>query len=310
VTGLYIGFESVAQGDSHKENNLPCQDAVRHNVFADGGIAIVADGHGSEKHFRSDQGSKIAVDVAYDAISEFSRIIPKEKFREKEAIKDKFVEEQLRQLEGYIISRWRQRVLLNFDKHPLTEAEETICAEHNIDSSAEKDRVRMYGTTLIAAMIQTTWWFALQIGDGKCVVLDADENPLFPVPEDDNLGGGRTTSLCDANALESFRHVFGFDVIRGITVASDGVTDSFIPEKYLELHKRLYFDFCTDEKTANEGIQKSLPVWSSKGSRDDVSMAGIFYRMDSEIIDTEALKDVVPIYYKHKDPENTKGIEE
>jgi serine/threonine protein phosphatase PrpC len=278
---MYVGFKAIAQGDSHKEKNLSCQDAVSCEVFKVGGIAIVADGHGSEKHFRSDRGSRIAVDVAYKAIIEFSQIMAKEK-KNKDEEKRRYAdnsrrEEQLHQLEGYIISQWRKEVLSDFKKTPLTKTEKAVCADNNINSVEENSRVRMYGTTLIASMIQESFWFVIQIGDGKCVILDANGNPQFPVPEDENLGGGKTTSLCDTNALENFRHGFGFDTIQGITVASDGVTDSFVPEKYLELHKRLYIDFCTDEKKAAKGIKKSLPVWSSKGSRDDVSMAGVFY---------------------------------
>jgi serine/threonine protein phosphatase PrpC len=283
---MYIGFKALAQGDSHKEKNLPCQDAVECKVFNAGGIAIVADGHGSEKHFRSDRGSKIAVQVAFDAIVDFLKLLVKENKHEEKRWRGDASrgEEQLQQLEAYIISHWRQEVLADFTKYPLTETEGLICAENNIDAESENDRVRMYGTTLIAAMTQKAFWIALQIGDGKCVILDPEGTPRFPVPEDENLGGGKTTSLCDTNALENFRHSFGLETIKGVTVASDGVTDSFIPEKYLDLHRRIYSDFCDNEKTANEGIQKSLPVWSSKGSRDDVSMAGVFFKAKQNFI--------------------------
>jgi hypothetical protein len=89
-----------------------------------------------------------------------------------------------------------------------------------------------------------------------------------------------TTSLCDSDAAGHFRHAFGFEPIRGITAASDGVSDSFIPEDYLKLHRRLLDDFMRNAKQAQEGLQKSIPVWSSKGSRDDVSLAGVFYKKD------------------------------
>jgi hypothetical protein len=76
---MYIGFKAIAQGDSHKEKNLPCQDAAFVLALPNCGIAIVADGHGSEKHFRSDTGSRTAVDTARDAISGFVKLQSKEK---------------------------------------------------------------------------------------------------------------------------------------------------------------------------------------------------------------------------------------
>jgi serine/threonine protein phosphatase PrpC len=271
---MYTGFRVIVQGDMHKEKKLPCQDAAAIRFSKHGGVAIVADGHGSEKHFRSDIGSRTAVDVAMEAICRFLKLLSKEK----ESYYDKYrMEEQLQQLEGYIITHWREAVLAHFDRHPLTDSEKAVCAEEQIDGTIENDRVRMYGTTLIAAMVQKTMWFAIQIGDGKCVVTDAA--PQFPPSlEDESLAGGKTTSLCNSDALGNFRHVFGSELIRGITVATDGVTDSFIPDKYLELHQRLYDDFTNNPKNAEKELQKSIAVWSSKGSRDDAAMAGIFFK--------------------------------
>jgi serine/threonine protein phosphatase PrpC len=273
---MYIGFEAIARGDSHKEKDLPCQDAVLSFVVTNGGIAIVADGHGSEKHFRSDTGSKIATEVAQEAIAQFFLLQSKEN---KNLYNAAYLDEQLRQLERYIIVTWREKVLKSFEEFPLNEAEKTICTEQNIDLDNENDRVRLYGTTLIAAFIHKNCWFALQIGDGKCVRLDAAGTAVFPPElEDDSLAGGKTTSLCDSDASGHFRHAFGYDTILGITVASDGVSDSFIPEEYLKLHSRMLNDFTTNAKQATAGLQKSISVWSAKGSRDDVSMAGVFYK--------------------------------
>jgi serine/threonine protein phosphatase PrpC len=275
---MYIGFKAIARGDSHKEKDLPCQDAVLSMVNPDCGIAIVADGHGSEKHFRSDIGSQTAVETGRDAIIQFLKIQGKEKKTMRDAV---YLDEQLRQLERYIIVSWRERVLADLAENPLSEKENAVCVTQDIDPENENDRVRLYGTTLIAAFVYKRVWFSLQIGDGKCVCIDPGGKPFFPPElEDESLAGGKTTSLCDSDAAGHFRHAFGFSTIRGITVASDGVSDSFIPEEYLKLHRRLLDDFTADSKKAKKGLQQSISVWSSKGSRDDVSMAGVFYRDD------------------------------
>jgi serine/threonine protein phosphatase PrpC len=276
---MYIGFKAEATGDSHKEKNLPCQDAALVYTIRDGGVAIVADGHGSEKHFRSDAGSQTAVKTALYAITEFLKLQSKEKKNMHDAAV--YMDEQMRQLERYIIVNWRKSVLASFDENPLTEDERAFCVEHDVDPDSENDRVRLYGTTLIAAFVYKKGWFVLQIGDGKCVCIDPEGIPFFPPElEDESLAAGKTTSLCDSDAAGHFRHAFGFETIRGITVASDGVSDSFIPEDYLKLHRRLLADFTANAKQASAGLQQSISVWSSKGSRDDVSMAGVFYKPD------------------------------
>jgi len=272
----FVGFEAVAQGESHKEKDLPCQDAVLHKLYPLGGIAVVADGHGSEKHFRSGIGAEIAVRIVHEGIVDFSVLFKEDMPKGDIAVLNAYMEKQLDQLERFIITKWRQEVIEHYSANPPDEQEASICEKLNLDMADEKNRVRAYGTTLLAAMLQRKCWFALQIGDGGSVRLDPDGNPSLAVPEDESLGFGRTTSLCDSNAKENFRHAFGFDETKGLTVATDGVTDSFIPDAYLEFHKKLYADFCNDPDTAAEGVKKGIVTWSIKGSRDDVSMAGIF----------------------------------
>lgn len=46
--------------------------------------------------------------------------------------------------------------------------------------------------------------FGLQIGDGT-FTLETDSGAEFPMPEDERLVGNLTTSLCDCDAINSFR---------------------------------------------------------------------------------------------------------
>jgi serine/threonine protein phosphatase PrpC len=282
---MFTGFMASAQGESHKEKGQPCQDAVDFKRYKNGGIAVVADGHGSEKHFRSDTGARIAVQTARETITEFSKLFAmkqKELLKADRPSKDNF-DEHLKQLERSTIMRWRQEVLNHFSANPLTDDEKIICEEHTVDIEKDSNKVRAYGTTLIAALLKTAYWFVIQIGDGKCVMLDSEGNPAFAVPEDEAMGFGKTTSLCDSNAAENFRHVYGFDRIQGLTVATDGVSDSFIPEAYLAFHRQLYVDFAGNPNLAQDGITKGVVAWSANGSRDDASMAGVFYFDDTVI---------------------------
>ncbi|MDR0449660.1 MAG: protein phosphatase 2C domain-containing protein [Treponema sp.] len=280
---MFKGFKAIARGESHKEKDLPCQDAVFFKPYRNGGIIAVADGHGSEKHFRSDSGSEFAVNIAHSTIYEFNTILRNEmKGKGKNhAAAARFSaasakEEQMKQVERTIISRWRAEVIKHYRDHPLSDGERELCARLNLDSDQENTQVRFYGTTLLAALLKDSFWFVIQIGDGKCVIIDGRKKASFlPALDNEALGFGKTTSLCDSNAVENFRHVYGDTPIKGITLATDGVSDSFLPDAYLEFHERFYADFRADPNRASEGVEKGIGVWAAAGSRDDAAMAGI-----------------------------------
>jgi hypothetical protein len=61
-----ITFSKSIKGSSHEENGKPMQDWSEHlylkECMAD--ILLLSDGHGSDRHFRSDRGAKFAVEAA------------------------------------------------------------------------------------------------------------------------------------------------------------------------------------------------------------------------------------------------------
>ena len=65
-------YSFSCQGESHKADDKPCQDASFSAVYDDRlAIAIVCDGHGGERYFRSDVGSRMATEVIHDAVKIF-----------------------------------------------------------------------------------------------------------------------------------------------------------------------------------------------------------------------------------------------
>jgi len=281
---MLLKFAVKAQGISHIEKGTPCQDActAQLNINKTVGIACVADGHGSDKHFRSDKGSKLAVQVAERALFDFCGNIAREKksffsFKsDLKNIKDSDILPDLKQLEANIIYEWRNAVLQDFDNNPITEAEKELCKTNNIVLDDDPANMMfIYGTTLLAGLVSDSFWFVIQIGDGLCVVLENDKKIITPIEEDERLAFGRTTSLCDNDAIKNFRESFGFSKINGLTVATDGIADSFEPEKYLQFNKELYKKFLRFPKAETE-LEQYLPTISKNGSRDDVSIAGIF----------------------------------
>jgi serine/threonine protein phosphatase PrpC len=285
---VLIIFEVKAEGISHIEKSLPCQDASNAKLehYYNIGLACVADGHGGSKYFRSDKGSTIAVQVAEKALLDFCGTIAKEKvaFFDREANNDDAknidTQKKLKELEGNIIYRWRNAVTHHMKENPFTEIEIENCKKNNIVLDDDpKKMMFIYGSTLLAGLVADNFWFVIQIGDGLCVVLENEEKITVPIEEDERLAFGMTTSLCDSNAHDNFREAYGFTKIQGLTVATDGITDSFTPEKYLQFNKGLYEKFtrlplAVDEE--EKKLQEFLPEISQRGSRDDIAIAGIF----------------------------------
>src|SRR5690242_8472149 len=58
------------RGPSHERSGLPNQDAIGWSEDSTTTVLAVADGHGSAKCFRSDVGSRLAVDAALTVIPE------------------------------------------------------------------------------------------------------------------------------------------------------------------------------------------------------------------------------------------------
>jgi hypothetical protein len=281
---MLIKFAAKAQGKSHIEKNIPCQDAADaflgiHDTL---GMAFVADGHGGIKYFRSQKGSLLAVNVAIKSLSDFYGTTARQKaaFFNKKLISDEQKKQEiinnLKQLEGSIIYQWRNEVTEDLQNNPLTEAEIAICKANNIDFNDPSGLILLYGSTLLAALISENFWFVIQIGDGLSVILENDGNATLPIPEDERLAFGRTTSLCDSDAIQNFREAFGLTSIKGITVATDGVADSFEPEKYLQFNIELYEKFSHFQVKANDDLIEFLPELSKRGSGDDVAIAGVF----------------------------------
>ena len=292
-TYMLVRFSCKARGISHIEKGIDCQDACNAQLSGNKltGIACVADGHGSSKHFRSDKGSVLAVQVAEKALFDFYGTIVREKaafFNRKDNsdIKNDNVKSKLKELEANIIYSWRKAVEEDLKQNKLSETEIEICKSNNItyDDSDLTKLIIIYGSTLLACFVSDNFWFVLKIGDGSCVIIDeTGEAQALAELEDERLAFGRTSSLCDNDALGNFREAYGFTSIKGLTAATDGVTDSFESEKYLQFNMELYEKFTKlPPEFAQNELEKFLPELSKQGSRDDVSIAGIFRKQSGK----------------------------
>lgn len=273
----YRSFNVTVQGASHIKANKVCQDFSGSVDGEKYKIAIICDGHGGDDYFRSELGSKFATEAALECLQDqdFLSFIIKNR-----DASEKVIDAAILQLEKSIIAMWNQKVYDHFEENPITPEE--------LEKVSEKARKRylagertesIYGTTIIAALLIKDFWFAIQLGDGKCVMLSSSGEWIHPIPQNEKCFLNQTTSMCDKDALDNFRHCFGNELPGAIFVGSDGVDDSFGYEDMAALNS-FYGVVLTSFGTqifeaAVEGLKDYLPRLSARGSGDDISIAGI-----------------------------------
>ena len=302
-------IEQHCQGESHKSNNKPCQDCA----FAESNdllsMAIVCDGHGGERYFRSHYGAEFATEITQKAITEFVKNMADSTFTLSEGksvfdgasftaysaatATDEQMESRahksLKWLFSSIISQWNEKIAKHAKETELTDWElsnvdekyrnEFLCEREKDDATFEKT----YGCTLMAYVQTSDYWFAFHLGDGKCVSMRVVEDRLVceqPIPWDERCFLNKTTSLCDSNALEEFRYCYQGDgqFPLAMFLGSDGMDDSYgdgynLYNFYIQLFKIIIRN---GVEKANKELKKSLPVISKMGSKDDMSVACVF----------------------------------
>ena len=290
-----ITFSKSIKGSSHEENGKPMQDWSEHLYLKENmaDILLLSDGHGDDKHFRSDRGSKFAVEAAKESLVEFLKdfnpVLPAGTFRQrgKQWVKDSANEDytphdeyerEFRQLFENIKFRWCEKVVRDWTEDAPTDMElmNSRADGKKLDlSSYENGReVIAYGCTLIAAVKTPKYWMAFQLGDGKCIAFHIDGTWYEPIPWDSRCFLNTTTSLCHEGS-ESFRYCYGNTDCPSLFIGSDGMDDSYMPmEKLAEFYGvviRVVAENGIDYAT--EQLEKMMPVISEKGSHDDVSIA-------------------------------------
>lgn len=285
------------QGESHIATGKVCQDYSYSKVYENGNaIAIVCDGHGGKRYLRSDIGAKIAAEVAERKVSAFIEeagfsllkdtpftqcVTISEQITNQDFDKTSNIERAFRQLFGSIIYEWNAQVLEHANQTPISETEKEGLEERWIKEFESKDNLeKVYGCTLLLCAYTPQFWFAFQIGDGKCFACDENGNWSEPIPWDERCFLNKTTSICDSSAIDEFRYCYdgtgNFPI--AVILGSDGIDDSFGAEEnqanfYVQILKSIAKSGI--EATLSE-IKSTLPQLSKIGSQDDMSIAMVF----------------------------------
>jgi hypothetical protein len=256
-----------ARGAAHRASGLPNQDAVASQDGAGGVVVAIADGHGHIRHFRSAEGAGLAVEVACRVASQAAAGLTADTTGDQEA------ERAGQELARAVVADWRLAVADQLEARPYTVEERFI-----LDRSADTP-VIPYGSTLLVAVIAAGWLVCAQIGDGDMLAVRPDGSSFAPVAGDDRLDGRRTTSLCQPDALASFRtgaHDLRQVPLAALLLATDGYGNAQADEPWQPSVARDLAELaaCRDR----HWFGQEVPGWaercaSAEGSGDDATIA-------------------------------------
>src|ERR1700722_4577419 len=266
------------QGSSHQRSGVPNQDAVQCAVTpgAQGtvAVAVVSDGHGSARHFRSQIGSSLAVSTVAATLQTFLR----ESVSSNEHVP--FVPEQVHELERKIVSGWLVAVQSDLENKPFTQAElGTLEKQEGAEGRAavESCPELAYGATLLAAAATDKVLLYLQLGDGEILSVNEEGTTTRPLPPDDRLIANQTTSLCQPEAWKDFRSAW---VTAGalpslVLLSTDGYANSFrSDEDFLKIGQD-YLEIIREQGISSlaEELPDILNEATQQGSGDDITLA-------------------------------------
>ena len=260
-------------GKSHLTNGKPNQDSLYAELVENNHlIAVVADGHGSPKCFRSHKGSLFAVESFVEVIKKLDA-----KFKDIEV-----ASEFEKNIPIQVVELWKEKVRKDIDLFPY--------ASFELNEDLQNNEFLPYGSTLLGCYIHSQFGVFIQIGDGEMFALFNTGETKQIVEKDNRLNGIETTSICSVGAENDFRtKVMEFSLEnypKLIIMGSDGLTESYASN--VELYK-----WCDDLNDflltdGSEFIEKNLPQWldevSTNGTCDDISLVaiGLDYNVQSE----------------------------
>jgi serine/threonine protein phosphatase PrpC len=272
-------------GASHLRAGVPNQDAILQVRESGRGLPLVvsvSDGHGSNKCFRSDRGSRFAVKKAAQLVGEFldeSRG-PADLAELESRAKDYLPREFVR--------RWREAVESDLKARPFA-AEELEAVEGKDGPRArklvEEHPPLAYGATSLTVAVTESFVLYLQLGDGEILSVSEAGEVSRTMPEDERLFANETTSLCTPDAERNFR--VRLQQLAGgppalILLSTDGYVNSFsdsagffkVGSDLLEMLRADGFD------PINASLKGWLEEATRSGSGDDCTL-GLICRMDA-----------------------------
>lgn len=267
------------RGASHVRAGLPNQDALSLWSGPAGesmpcAAAAVADGHGGQRHFRSQTGARIAVEVAIGRLRALAAGLeqcpPAERARHVAAHGP-----------AAIVGEWAASVRAELAAHPIRDDEWTVLAESEGEAGVDAvraDPLLAYGATLLAALVTPSSIVLLQLGDGDVLCVAGDGSTRRPIAHDERLAGNRTTSICQPDAESDMRiavlHRDQHDATL-LLLSTDGYANSFrSDDDFLCIGDDFRSLIARHGLTAVDAqLETILLDASAQGSGDDITLA-------------------------------------
>ncbi len=241
------------------------QDSVRTGgtgAANDPVILAVADGHGSASYPRSNVGARFAAELFAAKGREFGALVRPGRLP--------WLRDYARyELPEQLVRDWQARVWAHWGRQPGPEGAD----------APREEVLRMYGSTLIGAVLAPGLFVAWQLGDGELTVVDADGRVRLPLAPEHAELGDETASLCLRKAWHLVRVHWEplpepARAPRLVALSTDGLSKSFASDAgFTEFTAGLY------ERLASRGlpgIEQDVPRWleaASRHSGDDTTLA-------------------------------------
>ena len=266
---MFKGFNNSVMGQTHVRSGIVCQDSSAYKVGNGFAAAVVADGHGSKKHFRSNIGSKTAVEAAIETIekfyedpAEFEKNFPK---NHKSIIAN---------IEKQLISAWNVKVNEHYKANPVTAKEREKFTDEEFEAIPIES---YYGTTLIAAVAGNGYIFGFQIGDGSLVAVFDDGETKMLMDYEESNPANITASICNANAASMFDSFYVSDKqVLALYVSTDGLYTSFGSEyDFLDYHTIITSQL-VNIASFEAAVKNNMAKRTHYGTEDDISLSCVY----------------------------------
>jgi serine/threonine protein phosphatase PrpC len=271
-------------GASHLRAGIPNQDAIL-QVRESGRelplVVSISDGHGSDKCFRSDRGSRFAVKKAAQLVGEFLD-------ESRDTLDHMGLESRAKEyLPREFVRRWREAAESDLKARPFT-AEELKTLEGKDGPRGlklvEENPLLAYGATSLTVAVTESFALYLQLGDGEIINVSGTGEVTRVLPEDERLFANETTSLCTPDAEKNFRvrlQTPAGEPPALILLSTDGYVNSFSDSAgFFKVGSDLIDMLRAD---GFDPINASLKGWLEEatrtGSGDDCTVA-LLCRMD------------------------------
>ena len=270
--------DASVRGSSHARSGLPNQDAAACSVILPGdagqpttAIVAVSDGHGGARHFRSQVGSALAVNIAISALRDFLV-----RFSAPGGAAS-LTQAHLDGLMRSLVDNWTEAVLADLASNPITSEELERLESEDAHVSVDESPLLAYGATLLIAAATDELLVYLQLGDGEILSVSAEGVTKRPLPDDDRLVGNQTTSLCQPEAWNDFRSawVAAPHLPALVLLSTDGYVNSFrSDDDFLKIGAD-YLQILREQgiSTLSSELPAILEEATRQGSGDDITLA-------------------------------------